>query len=164
MTPTVKLFLGGGAGLLFSLVLGWFRPLPDEATHARRQEDRWTLPPTSQVERASASMLTSMGAIRWVGGTSGAGTSGKSSPWTLLGIVQGPDRAILIQSGADPLIKRMRAGDTLPDGLRLVDIHPDTITLESDGCRRERTLYQASGAQKEDGCGNPEDNKETPRP
>lgn len=152
-----RMAVGIGAALLLVCVAGWFRPLPTEPGKARNSPTAWSLPPAAELERSSAAQFAATAKIKWPGDTTaGSGAEGATS-WTLLALVKGPDRAALVRAGSDPLIKRFKAGDTLPDGSRLVKILQDAVMVERDGCRSRRPLYGTAQEEAADACGAPQD-------
>lgn len=156
MTPK-RMALGVGIALLLACVTGWFRTLPPEPGKARKSGAAWSLPPEAELERSSAAQFAATARIKWPGdATAGNGAEG-TTPWTLLALVKGPDRAALVRAGSDPLIKRFKAGDTLPDGSRLVEILQDAVMVERDGCRSRRPLYGTAQEEAADACGAPQD-------
>lgn len=146
-----------GGGLLAACVAGWFRPLPAEPGKARGSDTGWLLPAAADLERSSAAQFAATAGIRWFGDAGTKNGPGGATPWTLLGLVKGPDRAVLVRAGSDPLIKRFRAGDTLPDGSRLVEVLQDAVLVERDGCRSRLPLYRSTQDDAADACGAPQD-------
>lgn len=133
VAPVAVLLLAGG--------IGWFRPMPPPERTAKAHESKWRLPDAALLERSTASQFAAIAGVTWLG--DGAhGETGQETQWTLLGVVGRPDdRAILVRTGSDPLIKRLHSGDTLPDGSKLVAVGSSGIVMERDGCRTERPLY-----------------------
>ena len=66
-------------------------------------------------------------------------------------LVDDDEAADLVKAGNDPLIKRVGAGDTLPDGSRLVSVGTNGILIDRDGCRMRRPLYPAPEQDKTSG-------------
>ncbi|MGN6111803.1 MAG: hypothetical protein ACTHOC_02125 [Luteimonas sp.] len=136
VVPLLAIAVGG--------VAGWFRPFQAPVGATGGGAGAWSLPATAQLERSSAAQYAAIRAVPWVGtGTGPVGAT--TSEWTLLGLVGRPDdRAVLVQAGKDPLIKRLGAGDTLPDGSRLISVGSDGIVVDRNGCRVRRPLYAAA--------------------
>lgn len=154
---TKRMALIAAATLLLAGIAGWFRSLPAEPVKARNAGAAWSLPTEADLERSSAAQFAATAKIQWLGdGASGNPAEG-ASPWTLLALVKGPDRAALVRAGSDPLIKRIRVGDTLPDGARLVEILQDAVLVERDGCQSRRPLYRTSQQEPADACSAPHD-------
>lgn len=153
-----QMVVGIGVALLLVCVAGWFRPLPTEPGKARNSRTAWSLPPAAELERSSAAQFAATAKIKWPGDTTaGSGAEGATS-WTLLALVRGPDQAALVRAGSDPLIKRFKAGDTLPDGSRLLEVLQDAVLVERDGCQTRRRLYRSSNQEDAaDACGAPQD-------
>jgi hypothetical protein len=136
-------WLACGACVLGAAVAGWFRPTPLATNAVGPHDTAWRLPTPASLERSSAAQFAATRGVAWVG-SGGAAAGTPSAEWTLLGLVGRPDdRAILVKAGNDPLIKRVGAGDTLPDGSRLVSVGKDDILIDRDGCRVRRPLYPA---------------------
>jgi hypothetical protein len=140
-----------GACIAFAAIAGWFRPTPLATNAIGAHGAAWRLPTAASHERSSAAQFGATRGVSWVGsGPAGAGTP--SAEWTLLGLVGRPDdRAVLVKAGNDPLIKRVGAGDTLPDGSRLVSVGTNGILIDRDGCRMRRPLYPAPEQDKTSG-------------
>lgn len=132
-----------GACIVVAAIAGWFRPTTLATNAIGAHASPWRLPTPASLERSSAAQFAATRGVAWVG--SGAAAAGApTAEWTLLGLVGRPDdRAILVQAGNDPLIKRVGAGDTLPDGSRLVSVGRDGILIDRDGRRVRRPLYPA---------------------
>lgn len=157
MTPKHTWLAATAVVALLALIGGWLRPLPPEARIARKTASAWALPAPTDLERSSAAQFAATAALKWVGDDTAGSAGSGAAPWTLLGLVRGPDLAVLVKSGSDPVIKRVKAGDTLPDGSRLAEIHPDAVVVEKEGCRARRPLYQHTQEQSDDGCGTAQD-------
>lgn len=157
MTPWQRWVASGTALLAIALTLGWFRPIPPEARTPSRIDTAWKLPAQTDLERSSAAQFAATAGLKWLGDAASSSTAVDGTPWTLLGLVRGPDLAVLVKSGSDPLIKRVMPGDTLPDGSRLTEIQPDAVIVEKDGCRTRRPLYQQSQDPPAQGCGTAQD-------
>jgi hypothetical protein len=142
--------LAGGC-IAVAAIAGWFRPTTLATNAIGAHDAAWRLPTAASLERSSAAQFAATRGVSWVGsGPAGAGTP--SSEWTLLGLVGRPDdRAVLVKAGKDPLIKRVGAGDTLPDGSRLVSVGTNGILIDRDGCRMRRPLYPAPEQDKTSG-------------
>lgn len=153
MTPRQGWVMGGTTLLAIALTWGWLRPIPAEVRAANKQGATWALPKQGDLERSSAAQFAATAALKWVGDGAKGGDGSGESQWTLLGLVRGPDLAVLVRSGSDPLIKRVKAGDTLPDGSRLAEIYPDAVVVDKDGCRIRRSLYERSQDTPAEGCG-----------
>lgn len=149
--------LVAAVALLLTGVAGWFRPLPAEPGKPRSAKSAWSLPAEADLERSSAAQFAATAKIQWLGDGAGGNTADGTLPWTLLALVKGPDRAALVRAGSDPLIKRIRVGDTLPDGARLVEVLQDAVLVERNGCQSRRPLYRASQDDPVDACGAPHD-------
>jgi hypothetical protein len=138
------------ACILVAAIAGWFRPTPLATNAIGPHDAAWQLPTRADLERSSAAQFAATRGVSWVGSGPGAGTP--SAEWTLLGLVgRANDRAVLVQAGNDPLIKRVGAGDTLPDGSRLVSVGTNGILIDRDGCRMRRPLYPAPEQDKTSG-------------
>ena len=116
-----------------AMVAGWFRPTPLETHAIGGHASAWNLPSQAQLERSSAKQFSEIAGVAWAGtGSDAAGNM--NSEWTLLGLVgRSREPAILVRVGKDPLIKRFRAGDTLPDGSRLVGVEKTGIIVDRAG-------------------------------
>ena len=136
----------GAACVALAALAGWLRPLDLPVGATGGGAGRWQLPDPAMLERAPIAQFAQARAVGWVGTGSGpVAAAGGSSEWTLLGLVgRSDDRAILVKAGNDPLIKRLSAGDTLPDGSRLVSVGSNGIVIERDGCQSRRPLYPVS--------------------
>lgn len=152
-----RMAMGLGAALLMACVAGWFRPLPTEPGKARNSSTTWSLPPAAELERSSAAQFAATAKIQWPGDATAGNGAESTTPWTLLALVKGPDRAALVRAGSDPLIKRFKAGDTLPDGSRLLEVLQDAVLVERDGCQTRRHLYRSTKEDAADACGTPQD-------
>lgn len=161
------MMLAAGGVVVLAGVAGWFRPMPRPASATTAHQTAWRLPTAAELERSSIEQFAAIRGVTWVG-DGGAGGGDPSAQWTLRGIVgRFDDRAVLVQVGSDPLIKRLQSGDTLPDGSRLVAVERNGIVVERDGCRTQRPLYPlASNVPQDpaDGCASPGTDKETPLP
>jgi hypothetical protein len=143
MKPSTMALAAAGV-VVVAAVAGWFRPVSLETGATNPHSGAWQLPAASALERSSASQFAAIRGVAWVG--EGSGSAGSpSAQWTLLGLVgRFDDRAVLVRAGNDPLIKRLRSGDTLPDGSRLVSVGSDGIVIDREGCRMRRPLYPAT--------------------
>lgn len=133
-----------GSVVVLAGVAGWFRPTPLSTHAVNPHAGAWHVPTPADLERSSASQFAEARGAPWVGagGTTGGAVAG--AEWTLLGLV-GPadDRAVLVRAGNDPLIKRLRPGDTLPDGSRLESVGTNGVVIDRGDCRMQRPLYPA---------------------
>jgi hypothetical protein len=141
-----RALIAAAAGCVgLAALAGWLRPLDLPVGATGGGAGQWRLPGAATLERSPMAEFAQARALGWVGtggGNAAAAEDGGSSEWTLLGLVgRSDDRAILVQAGNDPLIKRLGAGDTLPDGSRLVSVGSDGIVIERDGCQSRRPLY-----------------------
>jgi len=152
-----RMALGIALALLLAGITGWFRPLPTEPGKSRSPGTAWSLPAEADLERSSAAQFAATAKIRWLGDGAAGSNAEATTPWTLLALVKGPDRAALVRAGSDPLIKRIKVGDTLPDGSRLAEILQDAVLVERDGCQSRRSLYKTSQEDPADACGAPHD-------
>ena len=129
------------AAVAGAALAGWWRPVPLEIHAAGARGGPWRLPDPARLERSSAADFAEVLQVAWVG-TGGAVVTPGDTSWQLLGLVGRPDdRAILVSVANDPVIKRYGAGDTLPDGSRLVRVGSDGIVIDRQGCRVRRPLY-----------------------
>jgi len=149
---------------LAGLILGAVWP-PPPIPRARTAATEWALPDPAQLARHSADDVSQITrAVRWSGESGAEG--GARVSWRLAGFVNDPEVAALIMPQARPApppapgtrrnpapggapaggaiaqAERAVAGDTLPDGSKLVAIEGDTITTELDGCRLVYQLYR----------------------
>ena len=129
-------------------VAGWFRPMPPATDIAGRHQAQWRLPDQAGLERSTAAPFAATSGVAWFGESGDAGGGGGlAASWTLLGVVGPPgDRAVLVQAGSDPVIKRLHSGDNLPDGSKLVTVGSSGVVIDRDGCRIERPLYPGADA------------------
>ncbi len=142
MTRT-RIMLLLAAGLIAGALAGWIRPVPSGLGASADAGGEWSLLPAAAVERASAEMLETALQLRWVGGGAGqdaAGSEAVDTSWTLRGLLP-TQESVLVQTGADPLIKRMATGDILPDGSRIIAVESDAVTVQLDDCQIRRNLY-----------------------
>lgn len=141
-------WVAGAACVTVAAVAGWFRPTTLATSAITPHDTAWRLPTAASLERSSAAQFAATRGVSWVG-SGPAGASAASAEWTLLGLVGRPDdRAVLVQAGNDPLIKRVGPGDTLPDGSRLLTVGTNAILVDRDGCRMRRPLYPAPDQDK----------------
>lgn len=132
------------ASAMLGGVAGWLRPLPQETSTAAAHDQAWWLPAPADLERSTAAQFAAISDVPWLGD---ATPTGQVAEWTLLGVVGRPDdRAILIRVGSEPLIKRLRSGDTLPDGSKLIAVGSDGVMIDRGGCRTKRPLYPSAQA------------------
>lgn len=155
MTPR---WIGGLvlAGALVGALAGWLRPVPLESSAAGAGTSAWTLPPEHAATRTAASLFELALNLRWVGDVPLASQEQDEAAavqWVLHGILL-PEAAILVQVGADPLIKRFATGDILPDGSRVAFVERDAVVLDRGGCHHRRSLYPSAPAtgDAEAGC------------
>ena len=144
--------------VLAAAVVGWVRPIELPVGSVAGGSGAWRLPAGADLERSTAAQYAAIRGVAWVGMQGSAGPGGAASEWTLLGLVGRPDdRAALVRVGKDPLIKRFSAGDTLPDGSRLVEVGSSGIAIDRDGCRIRRALYPSpeDAATTADACTTP---------
>lgn len=127
-------------------VAGWFRPLPSLGAGPAAGDGKWNIPEAAALERSSAALAAEMRGLRWVG-DAGASLEGGSSEWTLLGVMP-QESEILVQVGKDPLIRRVKIGDILPDGSRLIAVGRDTASIEREGCQIDQPLYARPSNEK----------------
>lgn len=141
MTRQMTVVLASGAAIVaLAGVLGWFRPTTTTNMASPTRGTAWHLPDAARLERSSAALSTAAAGVAWAG--QGGPATGQDVRWELLGLVgRLDDRAVLVKVGTDPLIKRVRSGDTLPDGSKLVSVGSDGIVIDREGCRSRRPLY-----------------------
>lgn len=155
MTPRwIAGLLVGGA--LVGAVAGWLRPIPPDSAAAEAGTSEWTLPPEHTATRTAASLFELALNLRWVGDVPPASEEQDEAAaveWALRGILL-PEAAILVQVGADPLIKRFGTGDILPDGSRVASVERDAVVLDRGGCHHRRSLYPSAPSEGdgETGC------------
>ena len=141
MTRQTTILLASGAAVVaIAGILGWLRPMATTNMASPTRSARWHLPDAPRLERSSAALSTAAAGVAWAG--QGGAAAGQDVRWELLGLVgRLDDRAVLVKVGTDPLIKRVRSGDTLPDGSKLVSVGSDGIVIDREGCRSRRPLY-----------------------
>ena len=161
-----RLLLVAAGVLLVAGVGGWLRPIPSATGASNAQQSRWRLPSPAEMERSSIEQFAATHGVAWVGDGAG-GAGGGAVAWTLRGIVGPNNEVALVQAGSDPLIKRVRSGDILPDGSKVVAVLRSSVVVERDGCQTRRPLYRLASAAAPDpgaGCSTPGTNKDTPQP
>lgn len=107
-----------------------------------------------------------MRGLRWTGDTDGSGGNSTPADWVLRGVLP-IEGAILVQVGTDPLIRRIKTGDILPDRSRLTAVERDAAMIERDGCQIRRHLYpRPADESKPEGstCAAAGTDKDTPQP
>lgn len=128
-----------GIVMVLAAIAGWYRPLDAATASEAVRAAAWRLPTAAELERSSAALSAAADGVDWVGE---GGGGGPTVQWQLLGLVGRYDeRAVLGRVGSDPLIKRFRSGDILPDGSTLVRVGTDGIVIDRDGCQIRRPLY-----------------------
>lgn len=128
------------AGAVVGALAGWFRPVAVTGKQSGNGAAQWSLPPAAALERSTAAQFAAVRGLRWVGDAGGSGGGNTSADWVLHGVLP-IEGAILIQVGAEPLIKRVNTGDILPDRSRLTAVERDAAVIERDGCQTRRHLY-----------------------
>ena len=165
MINRTTMILAAAGVVALAGVAGWWRPIPAPAIATAAQQAAWHLPTAAELERSSIEQFAATSGVAWLGDGVGGGSA--ALQWTLRGIV-GPDNpAVLVQVGTDPLIKRVRSGDILPDGSKVVAVLRSSVVVERDGCQTRRPLYRLASAAAPDpgaGCSTPGTNKDTPQP
>lgn len=141
------------AGLVAGAIFGR-SPLPDTGP----VEADWSLPDAAALARLDPEDVQVLSSARlWRGAPEPVGTEGvRESQWKLLGVVSEGGGTALVGTGARMTdVKRMQAGETLPDGSTLVSVHADRIVTRQDDCRRTIRLFQGAGAARAPKCDTP---------
>ena len=112
----------------------------------RRDSDAaWRLPDASALRRSDPADITTLrNSTFWstAATTGDAPTEGPRS-WTLAGIVRDGERwlALVALPGSTLDVKRFAAGETLPDGSRIVAIDATSLQVDAGACRTTHVLY-----------------------
>lgn len=132
---------------LLGALAGWFGPQTTPAANAAGSDGLWNLPDATALERANASQVAATRSLTWVGegGATDSG-GGEASEWILLGVLPAQG-AVLVQRAGTSEISRVKIGDTLPDGSRLVAVERDVALIARDGCRVRQYLYEQPAGQ-----------------
>lgn len=130
--------------IALAALAGWLRPIPDEASVSAARTAQWRLPTRTELERSSAESINAAQGVAWIGDGGDTAGAGSGVQWTLRGIMRDPEPVALVQVGTEPLIKRLKTGDILPDGSRLVAVEKGGVVTERAGCEVRRPLYPST--------------------
>ena len=134
------LVAAGVLGLLVGLVLGLVWPVSVPKPEKGRAE-AWLAPQGLEGARPRDSEFTAVrDAPIWGDAASGA-LGVKRAVWSLTGIIFDPLPAVLVLAQGTTDVKRIRAGETLPDGGVVKQIMSSSLSFVREGCTYERLLY-----------------------
>jgi hypothetical protein len=108
-------------------------------------EALWRLPEATALRRFDPADVTTLrNSTFWsTAATAGDESIDAPSAWTLAGIVRDGERwlALVATPGNALDVKRLAAGDALPDGRRIVTIDAARMQVDAGACRIDYTLY-----------------------
>src|SRR5690606_5117264 len=82
----------------------------------------------------------------------GAAGAAAAASWKLLGIIVDPDPTALVLAEGGKVPAKVRIGEALPDGARVVGMDARALRFERAGCEFERALYSAGDVAVAGGC------------
>ncbi len=130
----------GLLGAVLGTVLGLAWPVVVPPAQTGRG-DAWTVPPGLDVARPRESEFAAVrNAPAWGGGSAASGVA-KSAVWQLTGIIADPSPAAIVLPEGSSDAKRLRVGDSLPDGGKIEQVLASGVIFARDGCTYERLLY-----------------------
>ena len=141
--------LGLGLGTVVGLAMPIRASAPDDAGKAE-----WTLPSPASLARFDEAQFARVRTAPAWGAAAAGPEAAKAASWRLAGIITRPVPAALVMAAGSKSAVRVRAGDVLPDGGKVLQVTPRAIVFERDGCRQERALYTAV-AEPAGGCSPP---------
>jgi hypothetical protein len=129
------------AAMLVAALVGWWAapPPPEPQALVQPRRDAWSLAAVPrQTDQATTAALV-VGASYW--GRSAAPPSGSAAPpaadprWRIAAIYGvGADRGVLVQyADASKPAARLKVGDALPSGHRIVEINPREVCVRIGG-------------------------------
>lgn len=126
------------------LATGALSPLSSPSIEIATPDRDWALPDARQISRFEIADMAAVGRLPW------SYTDPKEVEmerqarvvWHLRGIVSSPERAAIVQTGTDPVMTRVKAGEALPDGALIQAIEDNRIEIEREGCRSTIALYE----------------------
>ena len=145
---------GALLGLALGTVVGLALPIRASAPEDGGKAE-WSLPAPASLSRFDEAQFAR---VRQAGAWGAAATgpdATKPAAWRLAGIISRPVPVALVMATGSKSAVRVRAGDVLPDGGKVLQVTPRALVFERDGCRQERVLYTA--ADPAGGCPPPAD-------
>jgi hypothetical protein len=153
--PLAKPYVPHGVALLLFALLGWAngyfqatKPVDNPLL-----KDTWSLPSWApyRVGEEKAKLAT---LDIWDGQKSRASAMTKpaaqsATAWRLVGTVRsGKSYAAVIQLDAEGRIRRVTAGDALPNGEKVVGVRDGSLQIDNNGNAQEIKLFQSSDQQE----------------
>jgi len=145
---------GALAGLGLGIVLGLAMPIrasaPDPAELAA-----WTDYQAGSLARYDAATFAAARDAGLLGrnmNAAGAAGAAAAASWKLLGIIVDPDPTALVLAEGGKVPAKVRIGEALPDGARVVGMDARALRFERAGCEFERALYSAGDVAVAAGC------------
>lgn len=134
------LMAAGVVGLLVGVVLGLAWPVTVPMLEKGRT-DAWVAPPGLEAARPRESEFIAVRDAPIWGDAAGEAPGIKRAPWRLTGIIADPLPAVVVLSEGSMQAKRIRVGETLPDGGVVKQIMTSSLSFVREGCTYERLLY-----------------------
>jgi hypothetical protein len=131
-------------GLLAGTVVGLAVPIRAAAPDEAGKTATWGLSGDTRLARFSGDQFAKVRAARAWGAPDAAAPGAKAATWRLAGIISRPVPMALVLAEGNKTALRVRAGDVLPDGAKVLQVTARGLVFERDGCRQERALYTAA--------------------
>lgn len=141
------------AGLVLGGVVGAAWPIRRFAPPAA-SDQTWTLPDRREIAVADDAAFARVRDASFLGGAVvGREARGQTAvQWRLIAVVLDPAPVAIVQASGAADMTRLRVGDTLPDGARVVGISAGAISFVRDGCPYQRALYVPVDSPDAQGC------------
>ena len=131
------------AGLVVGAAVGLARPIRAAAPDAA-ELGAWIDLGPGVVSRYDEGQFARVRDARLLAGTPTAKRAGGSAQWRLAGIIVDPSPLALVYGDEKGKALRLKVGDALPDGGKVMEITARSIRFTRAGCQFERALYSAS--------------------
>lgn len=133
-----------GSALAGALTATLLPPAPTR-TDDRNGDEQWSLPSADSLVRYRDIDSAQVRRSRFWATPSTAAPESKLE-WRFVGVVREANQLVGLLLASDDSVRRVRSGEPLEDGARILEIEPTAITIESNGCQSVRRLYQPTSS------------------
>lgn len=137
-------------GLLAGVALGLSWPVTVPTSKQARAET-WLSPPGLEDARPLESEFSAVRDAPIWGELADSGGV-KHAAWQLAGIIADPEPAALVLAEGSTEAKRVRVGESLPDGAVVRQIMNSSVGYDREGCAYQRLLYGPGEAADNSSC------------